>query len=64
MSSDDPMEAIVAARFAPFRFVDISSFPNTLPAIDVWGDGLPRFREKDEDNPAHNVIKFINIWIN
>jgi hypothetical protein len=58
MASYDRMEAIIAARFAPFKFDDIPGFPNTVPVIDVWGDDLPRFREKDEDNPAHHVIKF------
>jgi hypothetical protein len=58
MTSNDMMEAIVVARFAPFKFVDILGFPNIVPAIDVWGDDLPWFREKDEDNPAHHVIKF------
>jgi len=58
MTSNACMVAIVATRFAPFNFTNIPGFPNIVPAIDVWGDYLPWFREKEEDNPAHHVIKF------
>ena len=52
------MVAILAARFAPFNFTDIAGFPNTVPAINVWGDCLPRFRESKEDNPSDHLVKF------
>jgi hypothetical protein len=52
------MEAILAWRFAPFNFSAIVGFPNDVPTIDIWGDYLPRFREKDEDNPALHLIEF------
>ena len=58
MASDDRMEAIVAARFSPYKFAYTPGFPNTVLFIDVCGDDLLWFREKDEDNPAHYVIKF------
>jgi hypothetical protein len=58
MASNDRMKAIVAARFAPLNFVDIDSFPNVVPAMDIWGDYLPRFRERKEDNPSDHLIRF------
>ena len=51
-------ETMVAQRLASFDFSDIPGFPNTVPTIDEWGDFLPQFKEKEEDNPAHHVIKF------
>jgi hypothetical protein len=52
------MEAILAWRFAPFNFSAIVGFPNDVPTIDIWGDCLPWFREKDEDNPTLHLIEF------
>ena len=52
------MEDILARRFAPFNFSDIPSFPNPVPTMDVWGDCLPRFRERKEDNPSYHLIIF------
>ena len=52
------MEAILARRFASFNFSVIVGFPNDVPTIDIWGDCLPRFREKDEDNLTLHLIKF------
>jgi len=58
MTADTCTASIVAARFAPFNFTEIAGFPHVVPAIDTWGDYLPWFREKDEDNPALHVVKF------
>ena len=52
------MEAILARRFAPFNFSDILGFPNSVPTMDVWGDCLPRFRERKEDNTLDHLIIF------
>ena len=51
-------ETMLAQRFAPFNFSNVPGFPNTVPFIDECEDFLPWFREKEEDNPAHHVIKF------
>ena len=51
-------DTILAQRLAPLNFLVVPGFPNTVPIMDEWGDFLPRFREKEEDNPAHHVIKF------
>ena len=52
------MVAIVAARFSTLKFSAIAEFPNDVPTMDEWGDFLPHFREKEEDNSTHHVIKF------
>ena len=52
------MESILARRFAPFNFFDVLGFPNPVPTMDVWGDYLPRFRERKEDNPSDHLIRF------
>ena len=49
---------MLAQRFAPLNFSIVPGFPNTVPTMDEWGDFLPQFREKEEDNLAHHVIKF------
>ena len=51
-------ETMLAKRFALLNFSNVPGFPNTVPIIDEWGDFLPRFQEKEEDNLAHHVIKF------
>ena len=51
-------ETRFAQIFAPFNFSDVPGFPNTVPTMDEWGYFLPWFEEKEEDNPAHHVIKF------
>ena len=51
-------ETMLAQRFALLNFSNVHGFPNTVPIIDEWGYFLPRFREKEEDNLAHHVIKF------
>ena len=51
-------ETMLAQRFAPLNFSNVPGFPNTIPTMDEWGDFLPQFREKEEDNPTHHVIKF------
>jgi len=56
MSKD--MEVILAQRFEPFNLSTITSFPNDVSTIDIWGDFLPRLKEKNEDNPTLHVIKF------
>jgi hypothetical protein len=57
MASNDQMKDIVAARFAPLNFVDIDSFSNAVPAMDIWGDYLPWFRESKEDNPSDHLLR-------
>jgi hypothetical protein len=52
------MEDILARRFAPFNFYDIVGFPNDVLTIDIWGDCLPQFKEKDEENLTLHLIKF------
>jgi hypothetical protein len=52
------MKANVDGRFSPLNFVDIVGFPNDVPTIDIWGYFLPRFRQKDEDNPTLHMIDF------
>jgi hypothetical protein len=52
------MEEILARRFAPFNFSAIPGFPNVVPSMDEWGDYLPRFREREEDNPAQHLSEF------
>ena len=52
------MEAIVAARFSPFNFLDVLDFPSNVPTMDKWGDFLPRFRGDDHDHPAQHLIEF------
>ena len=51
-------ETMLAQRFAPLNFSNVPGFPNTVPIIDEWEGVLPLFQEKEEDNPAHHVIKF------
>jgi hypothetical protein len=52
------MEEILARRFAPFNFSAIPGFPNDVPSMNEWGDYLPRFREREEDNPAQHLSEF------
>ena len=52
------MEAILAWRFAPFNFSAVPGFPHPVPIMTEWGDFLPIFRERKEDNPADHLIKF------
>jgi hypothetical protein len=52
------MEKILARRFAPFNFSAIPGFPNDVPSPDEWSDYLPRFREREEDNPAQHLWEF------
>jgi hypothetical protein len=52
------MEKILARRFAPFNFSVVPSFPNVFPAMDEWGDYLPIFRERKEDNHAQHLSEF------
>jgi hypothetical protein len=42
---------ILAWRFTPLDF-------SIVPSIDIWGDHLPRFVEKKEDNPSDHLIRF------
>ena len=52
------MAAILAQRFSPLNFSDVPGFPNAVPIMDEWGDFLPQFREKKDDNlPAH-LLRF------
>ena len=50
--------ALLARRFAPFNFSAVPGFPHPVPSIDVWGDHLPKFAEKKDDNPAEHLLKF------
>jgi hypothetical protein len=52
------MEKILAQRFAPFNFSVVPSFPNVVPTPNEWGDYLPIFRERKEDNPAQHLHEF------
>jgi hypothetical protein len=52
------MEKILARRFAPFNFSVVLGFSNVVPTVDEWGDYLPIFRERKEDNPAQHLRKF------
>jgi hypothetical protein len=52
------MEEILARRFAPFNFSAIPGFPNVVPSPNEWSDYLPRFREREEDNPAQHLWEF------
>ena len=52
------MEAILARRFAPFNFSAVIGFPHIVPTMTEWGDFLPIFRERKEDNPADHLIMF------
>ena len=51
-------DTILAQRYAPLNFSVVPGFPNTVLIMDEWGDFIPQFREKEEDNPTHHVIKF------
>jgi hypothetical protein len=50
--------ALLARRFAPLNFSAIPGFPHPIPLMDIWGDYLPRFRERKEDNPSDHLIRF------
>ena len=50
--------ALLARRFSPLDFSTILGFPHPVPSIDIWGDHLPRFAEKKEDNPSDHLIRF------
>jgi hypothetical protein len=50
--------ALLARRFAPLDFSTVPGFPHPVPSIDIWGDHLPRFAEKKEDNSSDHLIKF------
>ena len=52
------IESILAWRFAPFNFSPVPSFPHPVPTMTEWGDFLPIFKERTEDNPADHLIKF------
>ena len=52
------MEKILARRFGPFNFFIVPGFPNVVPTVDEWGDYLPIFRERKEENPAQHLREF------
>ena len=52
------MEKILSSRFTPFIFSIILGFPNVVPSMDEWGDYLPIFREREEDNPTQHLWEF------
>jgi len=52
------MERILAQRFDPFNFSTVPGFPNVAPTPNEWGDCLPIFRERKEDNPAQHLHEF------
>jgi hypothetical protein len=52
------MERILARRFSPFNFSYVLGFPNVVPTMDEWGDFLPIFRERKEDNPTEHLHEF------
>ena len=51
-------DTILAQSFASLNFSVVLGFPNTVPIMVEWGYFLSRFKEKEEDNPTHHVIKF------
>ena len=50
--------SLLARRFAPLDFSSIPGFPHAVPDISEWGDFLPIFKEKEDDNPAEHLLKF------
>jgi hypothetical protein len=52
------MDKILARRFSPFNFSVVPGFPNVVPTPNEWGDYLPIFRERKEDNPAQHLHEF------
>jgi hypothetical protein len=50
--------ALLARRLAPLNFSAVLGFPHTIPLMDIWGDFLPWFRERKEDNCARHLINF------
>ena len=51
--------ALFPQRFAPLDFSSVPSFPHPVPDMSEWGDFLPVFKEEKEDNPAKNLLKFL-----
>jgi hypothetical protein len=49
---------VLAQRFSPLNFSAVPGFPHPVPHMSEWGDFLPIFRERKEDNPAQHLIKF------
>jgi hypothetical protein len=52
------MEKILARRFAPFNFSAIPGFPNVVPSPNEWGDYLPIFGKREDENPAQHLSEF------
>jgi hypothetical protein len=50
--------SVLARRFAPLNFSAVPGFPHPVPHMSEWGDFLPIFRERKEDNPTDHLIKF------
>lgn len=50
--------SLFARRFAPLNFSVVPGFPHLVPPMDIWGEYLPIFREKKEDNPLNQLIRF------
>jgi hypothetical protein len=50
--------SLLAHRFAPLDFSSISGFSHPVPHMLEWGDFLPVFKEKKEDNPAEHLKNF------
>ena len=50
--------ALLAQRFAPLDFSSVPGFPHPVPNMSEWGDFLPIFKERKEDNPAEHLLKF------
>jgi hypothetical protein len=48
----------LAQRFAPHNFSTFPGFPHKVTHMLEWVYFLPIFRERKEDNPTHNLIKF------
>jgi hypothetical protein len=49
---------LLARRFSRLDFPIVPGFPHRVPSIDIWGDQVPRFVEKKEDNPSDHLIIF------
>ena len=49
---------VLARRFAPLNSFAVLGFPHPIPHMSEWGDFLPIFIERKEDNLAEHLIKF------
>jgi hypothetical protein len=50
--------APTAVRFSPLDFTNVFGFPNVVYDIKEWGDYLPNFNERKDDNLAEHLFEF------